>query len=74
MSRRKPAGLSALRKLIYGLVVAVAALLVKPEALEYEVPIHYKGFEIPSEFVIGYGLDYDGLGRQLPEIYQLDEG
>ena len=54
--------------------VAVAALLVKPEALEYEVPIHYKGFEIPSEFVIGYGLDYDGLGRQLPEIYQLDEG
>lgn len=53
--------------------VAVAALLLKPEALEFEVPVHYKGFEIPSSFVIGYGLDYGGLGRQLPDIYQLDE-
>ncbi|MCB0570571.1 MAG: hypoxanthine phosphoribosyltransferase [Phaeodactylibacter sp.] len=54
--------------------VSVAALLVKPEALEFEVPIHYKGFDIPSSFVVGYGLDYDGLGRNLPELYQLNQG
>lgn len=52
--------------------VAVAALLVKPEALEHHIPVHYKGFDIPTKFVVGYGLDYDGLGRQLPDIYQLE--
>ena len=51
--------------------VEVAALLVKPEAMEYKVDIHYKGFEIPPAFVVGYGLDYDGLGRNLRDIYQL---
>ena len=51
--------------------VEVAALLVKPEAMEYEVDIHYQGFEIPPAFVVGYGLDYDGLGRNLRDIYQL---
>lgn len=51
----------------------VAVLLVKPEALECEVPLDYVGFEIPNKFVIGYGLDYDGLGRNLPGIYQLKE-
>ena len=51
--------------------VAIASLLVKTEALECDVDIRYTGFEIPTKFVIGYGLDYDGLGRNFPEIYQL---
>ena len=41
--------------------VALAALLSKPEALQFDVHIDYVGFEIPEKFVIGYGLDYDGL-------------
>jgi hypoxanthine phosphoribosyltransferase len=53
--------------------VAIAALLFKPSALEFDVRIDYVGFEIPPKFVIGYGLDYDGLGRNLPAIYQLIE-
>ncbi len=53
--------------------VEIAALLVKPEAMEYPLEIQYAGFEIPPRFVIGYGLDYDGLGRNLPDIYELDE-
>ncbi|MCB0592805.1 MAG: hypoxanthine phosphoribosyltransferase [Lewinellaceae bacterium] len=53
--------------------VAIASLLVKTEALECDVDIHYTGFEIPTKFVIGYGLDYDGLGRNIPDIYQLDD-
>lgn len=51
--------------------VKIAALLVKPEALQYEIPIDYKGFDIPNKFVIGYGLDYNGEGRNFPDIYQL---
>lgn len=51
--------------------VAVASLLVKTEALECDIDIRYTGFEIPTKFVIGYGLDYDGLGRNIPDIYQL---
>ncbi len=53
--------------------VRIAALLVKPEALEFEVKIDYTGFEIPSKFVVGYGLDYDGLGRNLADIWQLGD-
>ena len=48
--------------------LALAVLLLKPEALQVEVSIDYLGFEIPNAFVIGYGLDYDGLGRNLPAI------
>lgn len=51
--------------------VALAALLSKPEALQFDVHIDYVGFEIPEKFVIGYGLDYDGLCRNLADIYQL---
>jgi hypoxanthine phosphoribosyltransferase len=51
--------------------VAVATLFLKPEALQHEVKTDYVGFSIPNKFIIGYGLDYDGLGRNLPEIYQL---
>ena len=53
----------------------IAALLQKPEALEYPLEVHYIGFSVPNKFLLGYGLDYDGLGRNLAEIYQLvDEG
>ena len=48
----------------------IAALLHKAEATVYNVPLHYKCFTIPDKFVIGYGLDYDGLGRNFVEIYQ----
>lgn len=51
--------------------VSIATLLHKPEAFRFNYPLHYVGFEIPNKFVVGYGLDYDGLGRELPEIYQL---
>lgn len=49
----------------------IAALLHKPEAMVYPIKIDYLGFSIPNKFVIGYGLDYDGLGRNIGEIYQL---
>lgn len=51
----------------------VAALLHKPEALKFPLQIDYLGFSIPNKFVVGYGLDYDGFGRNLKEIYQLVE-
>jgi len=51
----------------------VASLLTKPEALTHPVKIDYLGFSVPNKFLLGYGLDYDGLGRNLPEIYQLAE-
>ena len=53
--------------------VKVASLLLKPDALQHDVPCDYIGFEIPNKFVVGFGLDYDELGRDLPEIYQLKE-
>jgi hypoxanthine phosphoribosyltransferase len=49
----------------------IAALLHKPEAVIYPIRIDYLGFSIPNKFVVGYGLDYDGLGRNFKEIYQL---
>lgn len=49
----------------------IAALLHKPEATQYPLTINYLGFSIPNKFVVGYGLDYDGLGRNLKEIFQL---
>lgn len=48
----------------------VVSLLVKPGALEFDVPVHHIGFEIENSFVVGYGLDYDGLGRNLQAIYR----
>lgn len=51
----------------------IATFLSKPEALEYPVQANYVGFEVPNKFVLGYGLDYDGLGRNLPELYELVE-
>ena len=51
--------------------IEIATLLLKPDALERKVQVKYVGFEIPNEFVVGYGLDYNGLGRNLNELYQL---
>jgi hypoxanthine phosphoribosyltransferase len=51
----------------------IAALLHKPEATIHHLDIAYLGFSIPNKFVVGYGLDYDGLGRNIPEIYRLVE-
>ena len=49
----------------------IAALLHKPEATRFPLKLDYVGFSIPDKFVVGYGLDYDGLGRNLKEIYQV---
>jgi hypoxanthine phosphoribosyltransferase len=51
----------------------IAVLLHKPDAMEYPLTIDYLGFIVPNKFLLGYGLDYDGLGRNLKEIYQLVE-
>jgi hypoxanthine phosphoribosyltransferase len=50
--------------------VEVVALLRKTPAREKGIPVKYVGFEIENEFVVGYGLDYDGLGRNLKDIYK----
>lgn len=49
----------------------IATFLTKPDALQYDVRADYVGFEIPNHFVVGYGLDYDGLGRNYDELYAL---
>lgn len=51
----------------------IAALLHKPEATKHALDLAYTGFSIPNKFVVGYGLDYDGLGRNLKQIYQVVE-
>lgn len=48
--------------------VKICALLDKPEARQVEVPIDYKGFEVPNEFAVGFGLDYDQKYRNLPFV------
>ena len=48
-----------------------ASLLLKPKALRQKIKIDYLGFEVPNDFLVGYGLDYDGLGRNLQDIYTL---
>ncbi len=51
--------------------VKIATFLSKPDALQHDVKADYCAFEIENKFVVGYGLDYDGLGRNIPELYVL---
>ncbi len=51
--------------------VKIATLLFKPGAFRKNFKIDYVGIEIPNDFIVGYGLDYDGLGRNLPDIYKI---
>ena len=51
----------------------IATLFFKPEAYKKDYKLHYIGIEIPNKFIVGYGLDYDGLGRNIPEVYQIKE-
>jgi len=51
--------------------VKLATLLFKPNAFQKDYKIDYIGLNIPNDFIVGYGLDYDGLGRNLPDIYKL---
>ncbi len=51
----------------------IVALLHKPDALLYPIKIDYLGFSVPNKFLLGYGLDYDGMARNLNEIYRLVE-
>ncbi len=51
----------------------VATLLVKPDKLQVELDIEYVALRVPGDFIVGYGLDYDGLGRNYPDIYTLTE-
>ena len=49
----------------------IASLLNKPTALKYPIAIDYLGFSVPDKFLLGFGLDFDGLGRNLSQIYQI---
>ena len=49
----------------------IATLFYKPEAYKKDFKLHYVGIEIPNKFIVGFGLDYDGLGRDIPEVYQI---
>ena len=53
--------------------IRIATLLVKPGKLEVELPIDYVAMSIPNDFIVGYGLDYDQLGRNYRDIYTLIE-
>jgi hypoxanthine phosphoribosyltransferase len=53
--------------------VKIATLVFKPGAFSGDYPIDYVGLEIPNDFIVGYGLDYDGYGRNLPDIYKIIE-
>jgi len=54
--------------------IKIATFLFKPDAYQTDIPIDYIGMEIPNDFIIGYGLDYDGFGRNLKHIYKIIEG
>ena len=51
----------------------IATLFLKPDAYKKDFKIDYVGIRIPNKFIVGYGLDYDELGRNLPEVYQVVE-
>jgi len=51
--------------------IRIATFTMKPDVYKLDLPVHYVGMMVPDKFVVGYGLDYDGLGRNLKDIYQL---
>jgi hypoxanthine phosphoribosyltransferase len=51
--------------------LAIASLFVKPSRLQAPVDVKYSVFTIPDRFIVGFGLDYNGLGRNLPDIYDV---
>jgi hypoxanthine phosphoribosyltransferase len=51
----------------------IATLFFKPDAYRKDIKIDYVGIRIPNKFIVGYGLDYDGIGRNLQDVYQLAE-
>ena len=51
--------------------LAIASLFLKPARWRVPVEVKYSAFEIPDRFIVGYGLDYDGLGRNLPDVYDV---
>ena len=53
--------------------VRIATMFFKPGNFKYSYPIDYKGMDIGNEFIVGYGLDYDQQGRNLPDIYKISE-
>lgn len=53
--------------------IRVATLLFKPNSYSKDIPIDYRCLEVPNDFLVGYGLDYDGLGRNLKHIYKITE-
>ncbi len=53
--------------------IQIATLLLKPGKLKTDLDIKYKCFEIPEDFIVGYGMDYNGYGRNLKEIYKIKE-
>ncbi len=50
---------------------SIASLILKPEALKHDIKLHYTGFEVPNDFLVGYGLDYNKQGRNYKHIYRL---
>lgn len=65
---------------LYGLLtkkevkqIKIASFLLKPDAYKKDIKIDYVGMSIPNDFVVGYGLDYDGLGRNMKAIFVLDK-
>ena len=54
--------------------IKICSLFLKPDKLEEDIKVDYCCFSIPNDFIVGYGLDYDQLGRNLKEVYTLVQG
>ena len=73
MTRRKAKEIRREQEAAGVVWLEVVALLRKEKAKDYEMNIKYIGFEITNDFVVGYGLDYEGYGRNLKDIYKLKQ-